>query len=125
MNAVDMAKRAYGSSATPVRTPRNIEYALFARVTQRIRAAANAGPRGFGALAQALHENRKLWRMLFVDVADENNALPVGAKAQIVYLAEFVNQHSSKVLKGRATADVLIEINTSVMRGLGMEGQAR
>lgn len=124
MNAVDMAKRAYGASATPVRTPRNTEYALFARVTQRIRSAAAEGPTGFGNLAHALHENRKLWRILAVDVADDSNALPKALRAQIVYLTSFVSLHSSKILKGEATVEALVDINLAVMRGLGREGSA-
>ncbi|MFV0334675.1 MAG: flagellar biosynthesis regulator FlaF [Tropicimonas sp.] len=123
MNAVDYAQRAYGANATPVRTPRNTEYALFARITQKLRAAAEDSGK-FNELAHALHENKRLWRTLAVDVADENNSLPELLRGQIFYLSEFVTHHSSKVLRGQASAGPLVDINMAIMRGLGGEGRA-
>ncbi len=123
MNAVDMAKKAYGSNVTAVRTPRSIEYAAFARITQKLRAASSDKIENFSALASALHENRRLWTILAVDAADKDNALPQSLKGQIVYLRQFVNLHSSKILRGDANADPLIDINTAMMRGLGQEAR--
>lgn len=120
MNAVDRARLAYASPSQPVRTARDIEYDAFARVTYRLRAAA--GDDSFPKLAEALHDNRELWVALAGDVAGEGNDLPAPLRARIFYLNEFTRQHSSKVLKGDATPDVLIEINTSVMRGLRHAG---
>lgn len=79
------------------------------------------GAAGFADLAAAIHENRRLWTLLATSVADSDNELPQTLRAQIFYLAEFTMLHSQKVLDGKATADVLIEINTSVMRGLRQE----
>jgi flagellar protein FlaF len=53
-----------------------------------------------------------------VDVADKDNSLPSSLRAQIFYLAEFTELHSSKVINEDANVDVLIEINTAVLRGL-------
>ncbi|RYH09239.1 flagellar biosynthesis regulatory protein FlaF [Tropicimonas sp. IMCC6043] len=118
-----MAKRAYGANAAPVRTPRNTEYAIFARITQRIRdASRNSDPGSFNALVSALHDNRRLWRILAVDVADTGNALPQSLRAQLFYLGEFVGQHSSKVLQRKASAEPLVDINMAVMRGLAGGG---
>lgn len=124
MNAVNYAQRAYGTNAAPVRTPRNTEYAIFAQITQRLRAAA-ANTEDFNELVHALHENTRLWRTLAVDVADENNSLPKLLRGQIFYLNEFVTSHSSKVLKGQASAEPLVDINTAIMRGLGEGARAR
>lgn len=79
------------------------------------------GALGFADFAAALHENCRLWILLATSVADPDNELPQALRAQIFYLAEFTMQHSQKVLEGKATADVLIEINTSMMRGLRQE----
>lgn len=57
------------------------------------------------------------------DVADPNNQLPEELRAQIFYLAEFTEHHSRLVLAGAATADILVEVNTSVIRGLNSETQ--
>lgn len=124
MNALNLAQRAYNTAQTPIRTTRGTEYAVFAQVTHHLKAAAEKGRPAFAQLAQAIHENRQLWALLAADVSDSDNGLPQQLRAQIFYLAEFTNQHSSKVLNGKDKADVLIEINTSIMRGLRAAGGA-
>lgn len=117
MNAFNMAKTAYSNSATPTRTPRGVEYDAFARITHRMKAAAE-DPSKFNVLAKALYENNKLWAILATDVADKNNPLPKELRGQIFYLYEFSTQHSRKVLRNKASVDALVDINTAVMRGL-------
>ena len=124
MNALNMAKTAYATSQTTISTPRGIEYEAFARVTHRLKSAAEAGRSGFGQLAQAVHRNRQLWTMLAADVAEHDNGLPQELRARIFYLAEFTNQHSRAVLKDPAEAAVLVEINTAIMRGLRQKAEA-
>ena len=123
-----MARSAYGRHDAPVRSPRNIEYDLFARVTRTLAAAATpvapAGRTNFAALAQALHENGRMWRVLAADVAEPGNALPPALRERLFYLYQFTEQHSRKVLGGTAEAGVLVDINTAVMRGLRGEGIA-
>lgn len=115
------ALSAYGRPDAPVRSTRAVEYDLFARVTRAITAASrNASDRP--ALIRALHDNGKLWRTLAIDVADPGNALPATLRAQLFYLFEFTTAHSRKVIDKSASADVLVEINTAVMRGLRGEG---
>ena len=118
MNALAQAKTAYGDTAAPVRTDRGTEYALFTRITRKLHAAARLGPKGFGTLSAALHENRMMWTALAADVADPGNTLPEALRAQIFYLSEFTVAHSRKVLAGRASVRPLLEVNMSVMRGL-------
>lgn len=124
MNALQMAKTAYASNKAPIRTPRGIEYEAFARVTHRLKSAAERGKPGFPALAEALHLNRKLWTMLAADVAENDNGLPRELRARIFYLNEFTTQHSRKVLRGDETVDALIDINTAMMRGLRQKADA-
>ncbi len=119
MNAHFMAQAAYAGRDAATRTPRAIEYAVFARITQRLRAAAESDmPGGFAELARALHDNRKLWATLAMDLSDDGNALPATLRARLFYLADFTAQYTSKVLAAEAKVDVLIDINTAVMRGL-------
>ena len=117
-----MAQTAYGAQSAAVRTERGTEYAVFSRITHRIKVAAEKGPRAFPALAEALHDNRRLWTILAGDVAGENNKLPADLRARLFYLAEFTFQHTSKVLAGDADPQILVEINTAVMRGLAGQG---
>ncbi|MFD3191735.1 flagellar biosynthesis regulator FlaF [Sedimentitalea sp. HM32M-2] len=118
MNALSQAHRAYSAVSAPTRTARGTEYEAVARITTRIRSAYEKGPAGFPALAAALHDNRKLWNIFATDVADAGNPLPKDLKARLFYLAEFTNQHTSKVLARQASIQPLLEINTAILRGL-------
>lgn len=122
MNAFSMAQRAYAAGAAPTRTPRGTEYEAVARITRRLRTSGQSGRGGFAALAEALHDNNRLWTVFASEAADRANPLPADLKARIFYLAEFVRLHSRKVLAGEAGVDPLLEINTAVMRGLGEGG---
>ncbi|MGG7645243.1 flagellar biosynthesis regulator FlaF [Rhodovulum sp. YNF3179] len=122
MNATDMARTAYGGPAAPVRSARSTEYEIFARVTRRLKDAADAAEPRLGPMAEALHQNRRLWAILAADLAGDDNALPEALRAQLVSLAEFTRQHTQRILRGEAQPDVLVEINTAVMRGLRPEG---
>lgn len=117
MNAMLQAQAAYGQNSRATKTPRDTEYDAIAYVTRRMKSAAGQVER-FADLAAALHENRRLWTILSIDVAHPDNPLPQDLKARLFYLAEFTEAHSSRVLKKEASAAPLIEINTAVMRGL-------
>lgn len=118
MNAHTLAQRAYAQNARSTQTPRGTEYDLIGKVTHRIKAAAEAGPRSFPKLVEALYDNQRLWTTLAVDVADSGNALPPDLRARIFYLAEFVQQHTSQVLMKKAGIRPLLEINAAILRGL-------
>ena len=119
-----MARAAYASPAAPIRSQQSTEYEVLAQVTGRLKTAIATGAAGFAALVAAVHDNRRLWTLLAVEVASPQNALPESLRAQIFYLAEFTLQHSTKVLEGAAGADVLVEINTAIMRGLRQQEAA-
>ena len=118
MNVQTQALRAYAQNARTSQTPRGTEYELIARVTHRIKAAAEAGPQSYPQLVEALSDNQRIWTTLAVDVADEGNELPQELRARIFYLAEFVQQHTSKVLTRKGRITPLLEINAAVLKGL-------
>lgn len=118
MNAMQQAQAGYGTAARPIRTPRGTEYEAFARITSRMKTAADGLPARFGDLAAAIHDNRRLWTILAADAADQDNLLPKELRARILYLTEFTRLHSARVLRSGAPAQPLIEINTAIMRGL-------
>lgn len=122
MNAQQLAQTAYSSTSAPVRTPRGTEYEVFGKITRRVRDAAQKGKPGFVSLVEALHDNRRFWTLLALDAAGPANELPNDLRARILYLNEFTQTHTSKVLSGRADPKILIEINTAVMRGLRGQG---
>ncbi len=126
MTAHSQAMRAYGQANAPTRTTRGTEYEVFARVTHRLIAAARKDKKtGFPDLARAIYENRKLWILLAADVAGEDNALPQDLRARLFYLGEFTQEHSKKVLAGKAGVRPLIEVNSAIMRGLRNEGATK
>ena len=118
MNTLEMARTAYSSAATPIRTHQSTEYDIFAQITGRMKAAAAKGNAGFSDLANALHDNSRYWALLATNIADDSNLLPDMLRARLFYLAEFSLQFAPKILAGTGKIDVLIEINTTVMRGL-------
>ena len=119
MNAHAFAQTGYGANARTLKTPRDIEYDVLARITGQLQnAIAATGPAAFPALATAMHENSRLWTAFAADLADAGNQFPQQLRARIFYLAEFVLQHTPKVLNGSARADALVDINLAVMRGL-------
>lgn len=119
-----MARTAYSGHMAPTRTERGLEYDLFARVTRALKTAQAARGTDFPAFAKALHDNTRLWSVLAADVARDDNELPAQLRARLFYLYEFTQQHGRKALAGEADVEVLIDINTAVMRGLRSQGGA-
>jgi flagellar protein FlaF len=122
VNASLKARHAYAPTSAPIRSTRGIEYDVIARITYRLKKAVEKGD--FGPLVEALHENRNLWRVLAIDVASSENQLPKDLRARLFYLAEFTDQHTSKVISRKETAIPLLEINTAILRGLKPLGLA-
>lgn len=118
MTNLAAARQGYGSARAPTRTEKSIEYDALAQITRRIKLASDQGPSGFTALASALHDNKRLWNIFAIDVSDPNNMLPDSLRARVFYLAEFTHAHTSAVLRRRANAAPLIDINMAIMRGL-------
>lgn len=117
MTLNSQARTAYAAAA-PVRTERGAEYAIFAKITHRLNDIDEEDKGAFPKLASAVCDNQRLWGALRTDLMHEGNALPVGLRAQLISLSEFVRRHSLKVLAGNASILPLIDINTAIMRGL-------
>ena len=124
MEAARRATSAYGNPRASARSPRQVEYQAFAKITQDLKGASSETVLEFPKLAAALHENLRLWTIVATGVAVDENELPDGLRAQLFYLAEFTRAHTSKVLKGEAEAEALIDINTAIMKGLRQKQEA-
>lgn len=125
MNATNLAQNAYGAASAASAaslTPRDAEYRAFAHVNARLAHAMETGE--LRDAAEALHDNLRLWNVLAVDCAAEENELPQNLRAQIVYLADFSRLHGAKALKGEAELSPLLEINEIIMKGLRMRAAA-
>lgn len=109
------ARTAYASASTTIRTGRDAEYAIFARVTHALR---TADPKNYPQTARAANDNLRLWGALAEDLMSDGNTLPDQLRASLISLAEFVRKHTMAVLASRATVDALVDINTNIMKGL-------
>lgn len=115
-----MSIKAYQRAATQAESPRELEYRAFGQVTAtlvRLReegAAAPAQP-----LIDAIDANRRLWNLLSADCALPGNQLPLTLRGQIISLAMWVARYSSDVLRSGADLEPLIDINRTMMEGLG------
>jgi flagellar biosynthesis activator protein FlaF len=115
---------AYAAHDAPTRSHRAVEYDLLAQTTRRLRAAWTNRDGDFPGLVRALADNERLWSTLAADVALPGNSLPAALRARLFYLYEFTTHHSRAIRDGKASVEVLADINTAVMRGLRGEGGA-
>lgn len=123
MTATQHAVRnAYPSAEAAARTPRSLEYSLLAQITHRLSAAWALKKEDYSGFAGALNDNLRMWTTLASDVAESTNGLPAPLRAQLFYLYEFTAAHSRAILDNRGSVEVLLEINTAVMRGLRGDG---
>ena len=86
MDPTSRAVSAYGDASSAAKSPRQVEYQAFAKITNALtRSAARddgpektAAPSGkdFVELAEALHENLRLWTIVQGDVSTDGNGLP-------------------------------------------------
>ncbi|MEL6999237.1 MAG: flagellar biosynthesis regulator FlaF [Pseudomonadota bacterium] len=116
----------YMAAARSTALPRDIEYKVFSNVTGQLKRRASDAA-DFPALLQALTENVNLWRTIAFDVMDADNGLPKQLRAQLFYLFEFTQAHTTKVMRREAGVEPLIEINSAIMQGLkgNLSGEER
>ncbi|MEL6280265.1 MAG: flagellar biosynthesis regulator FlaF [Pseudomonadota bacterium] len=119
LDSSTQARNAYATTQSAAATPRALEYQVFSQITARLSKAKDAEtPKVFTQLAEALHDNVKLWTILAADAAGDGNQLAPTLRAQIVSLAGFVRGETKRVLEKQTGPETLIDLNTSMMRGL-------
>lgn len=116
MSALNYAQSAYSNVAHTTKSSKSMEFDVVASVTAKLRSASN--DTNFAATVDALDANRRMWAVIASSVADKDNTYPDELKAQLFYLHEFTVHHTRKVLKSEATIEPLVDVNTSVLRGL-------
>lgn len=122
MNALIHPTTGYARTDATLRPMRSIEYEALARATRSLSATWSCRQGDFPAFVAALDQNLQLWSTLAADVASSENSLPAALRAKLFYLYEFSGHHTRNLLAGRGTVEVLVDINTAVMRGLRGQG---
>lgn len=126
MTAFQTAVRnPYARHEAPQKTPRSLEYELLAKTTQRLNQTWQARDASYANLLAAIDANQKVWATFAADVAEADNPLPASLRAQLFYLYEFTVKQSKDIRDGVGSVEVLIDVNTAVMRGLRGEGGAK
>lgn len=120
MNA--QVARGYDSLLSQVATPREVEARLFFRLNAKLARAGRDPDTNNSELVAALHDNERFWIALATDLASNENSLPEAVRASLLSVAGFVINHSSKIRRGDATVDELLDMNLCMMRGLCGEG---
>ncbi|WP_169567641.1 flagellar biosynthesis regulator FlaF [Sneathiella limimaris] len=110
-----MSVAAYQKANQSTESPKQTEYRAFAIFTRALEKAEAEGP---VAVVKAVADNRQLWLTLQVDLASEENKLPLELRAQLISLAIWVNKYSIPAMKGEAELAPLISVNKQIMEGL-------
>ncbi len=117
MHISERAKKGYANTQKQMGSDIELELKIFTDITGRLAAADASLPGGMSNLATALQDNARLWNLIYLDITNPNNNLERELKSGLIYLAEFTGQHTSKVLKGEAGAEILVEINKNIISG--------
>ncbi|WP_417450194.1 flagellar biosynthesis regulator FlaF [Kordiimonas sp.] len=112
-----MSYQAYQKAQQSSENPSQVEYRLFAQVTNALIEARDKNLSG-AELVKALDWNRRMWSVLSSDCGTEGNSLPQNLRAGIISLSIWVSKHSSAVMRGAEKVDDLININRTIMEGL-------
>ena len=110
-----MSVAAYQKANQNTENPRQMEYRAFAIFTRALEEAEAEGPI---AVVKAVADNRQLWLTLQMDLASEENKLPLELKAQLLSIAIWVNKYSTAAMKQEASLEPLITVNKQIMDGL-------
>jgi flagellar biosynthesis activator protein FlaF len=111
------AIRAYEQTKRTFVDPRDAERAVFERVTEQLRHAAQLASRT-NEFHEAVHANRRLWAAVIADVADPGNSLSAEMKESLVSLGLWVQRESTAVTAGQTELSALIDVNEAVIGGL-------
>lgn len=117
-----MSYQAYQKVQQSSETPSQVEYRLFAQVTNALMAVQGKPPRD-PEVVKALDWNRRMWSTLSTDCGAKGNQLPSELRAGIISLSLFVSKHSSEVMRGKETVEELIGINRTIMEGLAAQAE--
>ena len=112
--------RAYYSDVTSddQASARRAECAALSVVIDRLQ-AAKTSPGDRHLLTGALDALEALWGIFLKDLANPDNALPVELRAGLVSIGRWIFMRASEIREGGAAdLDALIDINTSILRGL-------
>jgi len=115
-----MSYQAYQKAQTTSENPSQVEYRLFAQVTNALLKVQDVDVRDLKVI-DALDWNRRMWSTLSSDCGAKGNQLPDNLRASIISLSIWVSKHTSLVMRGEESMEDLININRTIMEGLAAQ----
>ena len=112
------AQSVYGTSGRTIGSDRDVEVQVFQTAIARLRPLMGPDFKLTPDAADTLSENLKLWDILTVDLVHPDNDLDDALVAQIISLGRFVRFHTHGLYSGSGSVDVLVDINTAILKGL-------
>ncbi len=124
-----MSVAAYKRTISHTEAPRQIERRLLAQVTSELepqyRAFDEAEQRFdrlqllADGLRHTLWKNQMIWMTFKMDLSSKDNKMTPDLRASLLSLAIWVDKHTQGVMAGGKTVRPLIDINRSIIDGLG------
>ena len=123
------AASTYAKNALQAADPRNQEAQLLIMAASKLQAVKDNWDSYKSTLDAALIYNQKLWTAIVTLVSAEDNQLPAPIKANIANLANFVFNHTFRILAEpkQEKLNILVSINRNIamgLRGIG-EGEEK
>ncbi len=124
-----MSVAAYKRTISHTEAPRQIERRILARVTSELEnqfEAFDAAEHRMdrlqllaNGLRHSLWNNQMVWMTFKMDLLEKENGLDPALRASLVSIAIWVEKHTQSVLAGDKTIRPLLDINRSIIDGLG------
>jgi flagellar protein FlaF len=124
-----MSVIAYQSTQLQTASPLSLEIMAFQKITNALERSQAEAPQDLSAqpvlatqrhvrLCDAVYQNTRLWLTLLEDLNNPANRLSADLKAGLAGLAATSIRHGRQVLAGKATLNLLIDINRAIAAGL-------
>ena len=127
-----MSLAAYKRTISHTEAPRQMERRILAQVTSELEKQCSefdSNDRRIerlqvlaDGLRHTLWKNQQVWMTFKMDLLEQDNSLNPALRASLLSLAVWVEKHTQSVMSGGKNIRPLIDINRSIIDGLG--GQA-
>ena len=114
--------QVYDAMSKETMSGRDLEAHVLTKAANKIKASITAlgQKEGRRQLNEALTYNQRIWGVLQAELADENNALPLAVRQDLLNLSLFVDRHTLTAMAypDQNKLQVLADINLNLASGL-------
>lgn len=98
--------------------PRNLEIAIFKRITAALKSCKENQTTTVSELTQTVQKNSDIWIFFAKEVAHPDHPYPEKLRRTLMDMAQLSVSHGMRVLSEDADLTPLIEMNTIMIQGL-------